>query len=176
MVSALIDDERRLQYQSGHYFQTDYYLSITWKPEQRVASTLRRFALTKADTVSGLGFEEEIQQFTKTVSEFIGYLERVLCIHPLEGNELTSFLHHCITGHKHRLAKPSVGCFLDSYLASEDFIGGFAPQMGKKHIAVLALDDLPAYSYPCLLDCLSYFPMEYRWSNRFICLDGPTAK
>jgi len=176
VVSALIDDERRLQYQSGYYFQTEHYLSITWKPEQMVASKLRQFALTSAEHTSHIGFEEELQKFNKTVNEFVGYLERVLRVRPLSGSELTTFLHQCITGHRHRLAQPSLGCFLDSYLASEDFIGGFAPKMGKKHIAVLAIDDLPVYSYPCILDALSYFPIEYRWSNRFVCLDPQTSK
>ena len=182
IVSALIDDERRLQYQSGHYFKTQYILSITWKPEQLVASKLRRFALTHADyksprsPVSRVCFEKELQYFNKKLSAFIGYLKRVLHVRPLSGNELTSFLHQCITGHAHQLAKPSIGCFLDSYLASEDFTGGFFPKMGKKHIAVLAIDDLPAYSYPCILDVLSYLPIDYRWSNRVVCLEPQTAK
>lgn len=179
VVSALIDDERRLQYQEGRYFKTIYYLSITWKPEQLMASKLRRFAIDNRDAERNdkKGLEVELEQFDKTVKEFVGYLKRSLIrIEPLSGNQLTTFLYQSITGHSHSLAQSYVGSFLDCYLAAEDFIGGFEPKIGKKYIKLLALDDLPAYSYPSILDELSYFPIEYRWSSRLVCLDKLTAR
>ncbi len=179
VVSALIDDERRLQYQEGHYFTTTHYLSITWKPEQLMASRLRRFAMEGAamrpDSASRLG--EELRQFNKTVGEWLGYLKRsLLRIEPLSGDDLTTFLYQSITGQKQRLATPYVGAFLDCYLSGEDFVAGYQPKIGKKFIKVLSLDDLPTESYPSILDSLSYFPLEYRWSSRFIGLDRRTAK
>src|SRR5262249_52032838 len=104
VVSALIDDERRWQYQSDRYFETSFILSITWKPTELMASKLRQFALTESERASSPSFEEERREFNQRVGEFIGYLQRVLIIRPLVGSELTTFLHQCITGHRHRLA------------------------------------------------------------------------
>lgn len=176
IVSALIDDERRMQYQDSTYFKTTYYLSITYKPASAMQSKLKRFALGNKKSTQNQDLEDDIIAFDKKVGEFINYLSRSLInISPLKDNELTSFLHYCITGKTHKLAKPNQGCFLDTYLASEDFIGGYSPKIGKQHIKVLALDDLPAHSHPNILKALQYFPIEYRWSSRFIPLDKNTA-
>jgi len=175
VVSALIDDERRLQYQGAHYFKTTYYLSITWRPEQRIESKLRRFALDE-HTTSSSGFDELLHRFNKVLQEFTGFLQRSLVVlSPLVNHELTTYLHYCITGNHRKLSRPNIGTFLDCYLA-EPFQGGLSPMIGAQSIKVLSIDDLPAYSAPCILDDLSYLPIEYRWSNRFICLDRPSAK
>lgn len=176
IVSALIDDERRQQYQDSAYFKTTYYLSVTYKPVSALQSKLKRFALgnKKASTTDAL--TEDLEQFDKKIGEFINYLKRALIsVSALTGNELTTFLHFCLTGKTHQLAKPDQGCFLDTYLSSEDFMGGYNPMIGKQHIKVLALDDLPSYSYPNILKAMQYFPIEYRWCSRFIPLDKNTA-
>lgn len=175
VISALIDDERRMQYQGEFYFKTTHYLTITWKPEQFIESKLRYFAIEGQDKQTS-GFEEQLKQFDKTLQQFTGFLKRSLVsLSPLIDNELVSYLHYCITGYSYQLAKPKTGTFLDCYVA-EAFQGGFEPRIAGKYIKVLAIDDLPSYSYPCILEALSYFPIEYRWTNRFICLDRLTAR
>lgn len=175
IVSALIDDERRLQYQGQCYFKTTHYLTITWKPEQLIASKLRYFAI-EGDIKRESGFDMQLKQFDKVIQEFTGFFKRSLvALSPLVDHELVSYLRYCITGDSPPLATPKAGAFLDAYIA-EAFQGGFEPKIAGKHIKVLAIDDLPSYSYPCILESLSYFPIEYRWSSRFICLDRLTAK
>ena len=175
VVSALIDDERRWQYQGQCYFKTTHYLTITWKPEQLIASKLRYFAI-EGDIKRESGLDTKLKQFDKIIQEFTGFLKRSLVsLSPLINHELVSYLHYCITGNSDQLAAPKTGTFLDVYVA-ETFQGGFEPKIAGKTIKVLAIDDLPSYSYPCILEALSYFPIEYRWSSRFICLDKLTAK
>lgn len=175
VVSALIDDERRLQYQGQCYFKTTHYLTLTWKPEQLIESKLRYFAI-EGDVKQESGFEAQLKQFDKTIQEFTGFLKRSLVsLSPLLNNELVTYLHYCITGDSYGLAAPKTGTFLDAYIA-EAFQGGFEPKIAGNYIKVLAIDDLPSYSYPCILEALSYFPIEYRWTSRFICLDRLTAK
>lgn len=176
IVSALIDDERRSQYQDDAYFKTMHYLSVTYKPESHMQSNLKKFAVRNEDQLLHSDFDKTLEQFNKKISEFINYLKRALInIHPLKDDELTTFLDFCISGHTNALLKPRFGTFLDTYLSSEDFIGGFAPKIGKQFIKVLALDDLPSVSSPALLKSLQYFPITYRWSSRFISLDKMTA-
>lgn len=173
IVSALIDDERRLQFSQGEYFVTEQILSVTWKPDKLMPAKLRQFALTKDQ--QGEGIEKNSQLFKKKVAEFTGYLSRSARITPLNSDESISFLYQCITGGVHTLAAPFVGSFLDSYLSSESFTGGLNPKLGDKFIKVLAINDLPAHSYPCILDSLNVLPASYRWSSRFICLNPSTA-
>ena len=174
MVSALIDDERRSQYRNNHYFQTTYYLSVTWRPENKLASVLKKFTLNADDTKSSI--LDTLEHFNKQLASYTQFLKRsLLSLKPLDSSEVTSYLHHCISGINQSLNTPSIGCFLDCYLASEDFTGGFSPKIGNKFIKALAIDGLPAESFPCLLDQLSYIPLSYRWSNRFICLEHQTA-
>ncbi|OGT50855.1 MAG: hypothetical protein A3F17_09315 [Gammaproteobacteria bacterium RIFCSPHIGHO2_12_FULL_41_15] len=172
VVSAIIDDECSLQ--SEHYFQSTYYLSITWKPSDLIASPLRKFILN-VDTPS-THLEKTITDFKSKVGEFTGFLSRSIQLQILHSDELVSFLHSCITGSEHGLISPYQGAFLDTYLSSQDFIGGLSPQMGGQHLKLLVIDDLPSHSYPCILNLLATFPVCYRWSSRFIPLDVLTAQ
>lgn len=172
VASALIDDERRLQYQSARYFQTTYYLSLTWKPGSEVRSKLARFTRNTPPAQKSLPLSDDVHHFTTKANEFVGYLQRSLVfIRPLTDAQLTSFLYQCVSGTSQRLAKPDHRGFLNHYLAHDDFIGGYQPKIGQQEIHVLALDDLPSFSYPNLLECLSYFPLTYRWSSRFFCCE-----
>lgn len=173
IVSALIDDERSLQFQSGDYFKSCYYFSITWKPAEVVSSKARKFILSNQS--KDKGFERHLDEFNSKVNEFIGLLSRSNRIDALESSALISLLNRCITGKPHDLVGPYQGAFLDAYLSHQDFMGGFSLKMGDQFIKVLAIDDLPSHSYPCILDLLTTFPVEYRWSSRFIPLDSLTA-
>ncbi len=176
IVSALIDDERRNQYQQDAYFKTTHYLSITWKPQNHLQSGLQKFALQADGEKVDLDYQKILNQFDQKVQEYLNYLKRALIsVSPLNEDELTSFLYFCVGAYSRKLKKPVMGSFLDAYLSGDDFIGGLEPKIGNKYIKVLALDDLPSYSNPALLKSLQYFPVTYRWSSRFIPLDKTTA-
>lgn len=177
MVSALIDDERRQQFHHEQYFQTHSYVSITWKQESLVQRKFRRFVIDDVGEEKASDFSQQLLSFNQKVQEWMGFLQRsLLKVEVLSGDSLTSFLHHCISGKNSGLKAAQTGAFLDAYLSNEDFIAGFEPKMGTKHIKILALDDLPTISFPGILEALSYFPMSYRWSSRFIPLDKMTSK
>ncbi|OGO93652.1 MAG: hypothetical protein A3F10_06955 [Coxiella sp. RIFCSPHIGHO2_12_FULL_42_15] len=140
IVSAIIDDEHILQFQSGQYLKSQYYLSITWKPVDLVSKHARKFILNTEKNDTDL--EKTIQQFETKVSEFIGFLSRSVKIDLLKSSDLISFLHQCISGLEHKLVSPYPGAFLDTYLSSQDFIGGLSPEMAGQHIKMLAIDDV----------------------------------
>ena len=174
-VSALIDDERRWQYGNHHYFKSTYYLSLTWKPDIKLKSALKRFAWNSAEHGSLLDTHDRMKPFNTAVEQVVGYLSKAVDIAPLQGDELTTFLYQAITGSDQRLCQPYLGAFLDGYLSNEDFMAGYQPKIGSRYIKVLAIDDVPPASHPCLLNVLSCFPLSYRWSSRFLPLDRTTA-
>lgn len=176
-VSNLINKERYKQYQKGEYYDTVYRLSLSWKPTSQTVHRLKSFTLNDSNKVENQYLNSILEQFEKKGNEFIDYLKKsVGRIEALADTDLLSFLHHCITGEAKSLAKLNMGSFLDTYLATEDFLGGFAPMIGKNKIAALTLDELPSYSYPCILSEINQLPFEYRWSTRYIALDNMTAR
>ena len=59
---------------------------------------------------------------------------------------------------------PEIPCYLNELLASEDFYGGIEPQIGRKHICVIAIDGFPKMSSSGILRELDSLPIEYRWN------------
>ena len=66
-------------------------------------------------------------------------------------DRLLRYLRRCISGHDHPFALPEIPCYLNEVLACEDFHGGIEPQIGRKHLSVIALDGFPKMSSPGIL-------------------------
>ncbi|MCH9770127.1 MAG: DUF87 domain-containing protein [Gammaproteobacteria bacterium] len=204
LVSALMDDERRLAVKDHTYFKTVTVLSVTCKPPASLAPALKQFAFTDmtevkdnnshanlaalcdarvtADWLRTLPtlpreFAGFFELFYQRVDEYVGFLARALVeIKPLEGDVLATFLHQCLSGQFTKLVAPYRGAFLDAYLVGDDFIGGLTPKLGQRFIKALAIDDLPSESYPIILNRLSALPLAYRWSNRLVPLEPLTTQ
>ncbi len=86
------------------------------------------------------------------------------------------YLRRCIVGHDHSFALPEIPCYLNELLACEDFQGGVEPQIGQKHIRVIAVDGFPKLSAPGILRKLDSLPIEYRWNTRAILIDPEEAR
>ena len=69
-----------------------------------------------------------------------------------------------------------LGLVVGHTLASQDLRAGIEPQIGRKHIRVLALEGFPKASFPGILGEIDSLPMEYRWSTRAILLDPEEAR
>ena len=183
-TTRLIDDVRRQSHQgekSG--FTSHYALTLTWFPEvDRVSKTsdmfvegrargtaarnLERFNAGIRDVASRLSGVVKIRRMVDTVDENTGAVE----------SELLSFFDYCITGNQRKFVMSEVPMYLDAVLGRHDFVTGFEPSVGKKHVAALAIDGFPGSSFPGILDFLSRLPVQYRWSNRFIFMDPGQAE
>ena len=81
-----------------------------------------------------------------------------------------------MSGNDHPFFLPEIPCYLNELLASEDFYGGIEPQIGRKHIRVIAIDGFPKMSSPGILRELDSLPIEYRWNTRAILIDSEEAR
>jgi type IV secretion system protein VirB4 len=95
---------------------------------------------------------------------------------PQVHDRLLRYFRRCITGEDYPFALPDIPVYLNELLASEDFCGGIEPQIGRRHIRVLAIDGFPKASCPGILGEIDALPMEYRWSTRAILLDPEEAR
>jgi type IV secretion system protein VirB4 len=66
--------------------------------------------------------------------------------------------------------------YLNDMLATEDFVGGLTPRIGRKHLRVVAIDGFPKASVPGILAALDTLPIEYRWNTRAILMDPEEAR
>lgn len=184
-VTQLIDDERRAFFNGTgqRCFNTSSVLSVTYKPNVTAAKMAGK-TQTGNETASMSAFERELVRFRQTLEEIEDALSAVLRMerlaeytaHYANGEEFTqsdllSHLQQCVSGELHPVRVPDRPMYMDALLASEDLVGGLAPRLGEKYLAVVSIDGLPQKSYPAMLRELDGLPVEYRFSSRFLCLD-----
>ncbi|MEI6056854.1 MAG: hypothetical protein WCR55_12450, partial [Lentisphaerota bacterium] len=177
IVSKLIDDERRVQYESENlHYDTITYLTISRVPIASLNKAVKKFAYEQDEEIKEETLDEYINKFEIALSSIIDTFAGVFDIKRLQGEEILKFLHYCISGMSEYIAMASIPIYMDAYLANNDFISGIEPLIGNKHIKVLDFQDFPTCSYPTILEILNTLPIEYRWSTRFVPLDADTAR
>src|SRR5262249_45156575 len=91
-------------------------------------------------------------------------------------DELLRYVHRCVSWKDHLIRRPDFPVYLSDLLATEDFVGGLTPRIGKKHLRVVAIDGFPKASIPGILAALDTLPISYRWNTRAILLDPEEAR
>lgn len=169
-----IQQQRQQQLEDKQYFSNTYVLTLSYKNNTAVAHKLHKFALHKQQNHE---LDLLLHEFNTTSEQFIQYLQRtVIDAQVLRGQQLISFIYNCIYGSNRQLAMPYEHALLSCYLSDAHFIGGLQPQINNNYIATIAINDLPTYSYPLILNELSYLPINYRFHSRFVCLNENTAQ
>ena len=187
-VSALMDVERLQQFSSeGSHFETEYFLTLTYQPPRLREEKVKGFVFDERDGVVGAG-GKALEHFRQRVASFEDVLASLVHVDRLNAervkdvagfwsvqDQLLGYVHRCITALDHPLELPEIPTCLADVLATQDFVGGAEPRIGKKHIRVVAIDGFPRASHPGILRALDALPMEYRWSTRAIMLDPQEA-
>ena len=174
-VSRMIDEERRLQYQSeGAHYESTYFMIITYKPATDIQNKFRKLFITGQDKTE-LGWEKVLLLFEEKISLIENSLSRFLILERLNSNAMLTHLHTCITALNIPLRMPKIPVYLDTVLGTQDFIGGLYPKIGKYHIRTIGCTGFPLEIGPGFLRIMERLPLSLRWSNRFILLDPVTA-
>ena len=93
----------------------------------------------------------------------------------LDDGETLTYLHACVSTHRHRVRVPETPVYLDALLADKPLTGGLEPRLGSSHLRVLTITGFPTATTPGLLDELNRLAFPYRWSTRAILLDKTDA-
>ena len=174
-LSQRLHTEKCSQQREQPYYQTRTVLSLTYKPPAKKGGLLGPLfgASQSLDNLS-IHPANRLDEFKEKVRQVRHYLSRaVRCITPLHDDDLVTFLAQCLHGPNQ--CSRFQGALLDATLATADFRCGFTPRLGEHHLALLAIDGLPAQSHPGLLRTLQAFHIDYRWSSRWICLSRRSA-
>ena len=188
-TTALIDEERRLQYQSeGAHYDTEYIMCVTYLPP---ADRNDKFTamLVEGEREDDDSATRARRTFRSVLAEIEDNLSHSLRFRRLgerrepdgQGGEIVyddflAYLTLCVTANDHPVRQPKVPMYLDALLGGVDLYGGLKPRVGGKHIRAIAITGFPNESYPGILNGLNRLAMPYRWSNRFIFLDPPLAR
>jgi type IV secretion system protein VirB4 len=188
-ITALIDEERRQQFSAeGAHFESEYLLTLTYllpaQSEERVkgwmfdgVSEVKPAAARALDYFRGrvdafadvFGSLFQVERLAAhQITDSFGY--------ELVHDDLLRYVHRCVTAVDHPIARPLIPTYLHDLLATEDFVGGMAPQVGPKRLKIVAIDGFPRLSSPGILDALDNLPIEYRWHTRAILLDPEEAR
>ena len=173
-VSAMLDREREVQYSAeGQHFETTCVLTIIYRPPADVQTKIAALFLSGAP--KQVDWRRQLEWFKQRLREFADAIGSVWRLTPLEMPGLLCHLATCIIGRRCEIAAPRPPIFLDAVLGNQDFIAGFKPRIGGRHIRVVALSGFPPFSYAEMAAFLSELPICYRYSVRGIPVGPRTA-
>lgn len=190
-VCAAIDEERRRHFEKlGNMYEGYFVLTVTYMPPLRVEKKLAEMMFDD-DQVPPNHREQTMQlidHFEHECTVIESRLSGVLRLQRLkasavvteEGTELMHcdllrWLQFCVTGINQPVVLPKRPIYLDAILANQEVYTGVIPKIGRKFVQVISIDGFPMESYPGILGALAEQAVEYRWSSRFIFLDGYEA-
>nr|WP_172691242.1 conjugal transfer protein TrbE [Agrobacterium radiobacter]ASK48971.1 conjugal transfer protein TrbE [Agrobacterium radiobacter] len=189
-VTRAIDAERRSHFEreSGH-FESRHALILTWRPPEPRRSGLARYVYSDTASRSATYADSALESFRTSIREVEQYLANVVSIRRMvtseteerggfrmaRYDELFQFIRFCITGENHPVRLPDIPMYLD-WLVTAELQHGLTPLLENRFLGVVAIDGLPAESWPGILNSLDLMPLTYRWSSRFVFLDAEEAR
>lgn len=189
-VTRAIDAERRAHFQKerGH-FESRHAMILTWRPPEPRRSGLTRYVYSDATSRSATYADKALDSFRTSIREIEQYLANVVSIRRMmtretqersgfrvaRYDELFQFIRFCITGENHPVRLPEIPMYLD-WLVTAELQHGLTPLVENRFLGVVAIDGLPAESWPGILNALDLMPLTYRWSSRFVFLDAEEAR
>lgn len=177
-VSGLVDAERRAAFESaGAHFESRFHLTLLWLPPVDQVDRARRLLLDQNDAPAGRDWRDALRLFVAETDRALDLLGQMMAeVSALDDTETLTFLHRHISDRDHPVVAPDTPIYLDALLADTPFQGGMEPMLGTQHVRTVTLRGLPNSSKPGILDALNQQAFAYRWSTRFLPLDGPDAQ
>jgi len=189
-VTRAIDAERRTHFrrEQGH-FESRHAVILTHRPLESKKTGLSKYFYSDEESRKKTYADTVLFIFRNAIRETEQYLASTLSIRRMETRETTErggervvrydelmqFIRFCITGENHPVRLPDVPMYLD-WLATAELQHGLTPKVENRFLGVVAIDGLPAESWPGILGSLDLMPLTYRWSTRFIFLDAEEAR
>ena len=170
----LIDDERKSKFQSGTYFESEYYLTLTYLTPVDTEKKLKNFFIEEEKTAENI--DKSLENFKKEFKEIKGlFKDLFLEVQELSKEETYEYLHSCVSIKNYKIIVPEVPMYISNYLCDSDMVGGLKPKLGNKHMRCISLQGFPNFTVPCMFDELNRLGFEYRWVTRFMFLSKQEA-
>ena len=169
-VTRGMDAERCRLFSSGMYFESHFYATLLFLPPRDRQEQLKEFIvegrerkITKAEDVLETFGEELYKLFAMCRSLGIDAAF-------LDEDALLTYLHSIISDRPRALKYPKTPFLLDQYLYDTPFYGGLEPQLGRKHMRIIAPISYGKESVFGLFDEFHRLDFSYRWVTRAYCM------
>ena len=170
----LIDNERKEKFESGNYFESEYYLTLTYLTPIDAEKKIKKFFVDEVEFSKKL--DKSLETFKKEFKEIRGLFEELfLEVEDLTAEETYTYLHSCVSSKNQKVIVPEVPMYIANYLCDCDLVGGLKPILGDKHFRCISLQGFPNFTIPCMFDELNRLGIEYRWVTRFMFLSKNEA-
>jgi type IV secretion/conjugal transfer VirB4 family ATPase len=190
-VTTAIDEERRQLFERmGTMYEGYFVLALTYFPPMLVQ---RKFVELMFDDDAEpqdhrARTKNLIETFKRDCLNIESRLSSAVKLERLGGRRIVAengqevthddflrWLQFCVTGINHPVQLPSNPMYLDLLLGGQEMWSGVVPRIGKKFVQLVAIEGFPSESCPGILSALAELSCEYRWSTRFIFMDGHEA-
>lgn len=180
-VGWLVDEERRGHHQAqGAHFDSSYYATFTWLAPMESAKTTEALFINDPNRVqqnASYDAGRDLAHFMRVVTDLIGIMESCFAVvHALTDDETITYLHACVSTHRHPMVAPPIPMYLDALLTDDVLQTGEIAVLGNRFLMTASINGFPDEGLPGILDALNHLDVEYRWATRFICLDKADAE
>ena len=175
-VSLMVEAERKENFSDlGESYENKYFLTLQFLPPTKTTSKLTSF-LFKEEQVNE-DYHKSLNLFVSATQRFGDILQDIMYESEfLDDHETLTYLHSIISPKQHRVVRPVVPMYLDTFLPDTPLLGGIAPRLGDYHLKTITILGFPASTTPAILDQLNQLSLGYRFVTRFIPLDKSDAE
>ena len=182
IATKCFEYERTALFNSGEHFDSKYYITINYLPEQELISKVGNVLVNKKNNTkedkkntndTGYIAKEHIEFFKAEINNFFELIKNSFTeAKYLTESEMLSYYHTCVSDTDQKVNYvPDGNFFIDSFLSDCEVVGGIEPEIGENHIRIIAILQFPGESFPGMLDALNRTNVEYRWNTRYMALD-----
>jgi type IV secretory pathway VirB4 component len=176
---AFLDAIRRSHVVEGVMQDTEYSLTICWKPQDLRATTwYERFFETKGQGHTLPTTDaRHLGLFTHNLQTIRESLARILPLATLlDGDALCTYLHHCISWARYPVATPELPFALGRQLADTGLLHAYTPQLGTQFLRPLTIQSWPRQLGAVVPRALATLPFPYRFTVKWLALDTTDAR
>lgn len=168
LLLQMIDKVREDKYNSGTFYVTEYYLTITWLPPVDLINKIQD-KLILDETQETKALNNYLKEYKALTKEFIFLIKNYFIkIESLDDDETITYLHSCFSKNYKLKAPSKKGIFLDSFISDIEIIDGIPPKVGDDYLGVISLLNLPTESYFSMMSEIEELGIEFRAISRFI--------
>ena len=171
LILQKIEDIREKKYNSGKYYESEYYLTFVWLPPNDRVSTLKdKFIQEEKEEKDENKYLEE---FKEQVKEYVNLIKNEFSeISELNDQETLTYLHSTFSQYDKQTVVPlRSDILLDSYISDTPIVDGFRPKVGDNYIGAISILAFAGESFPGMFNEISKAGVECRWTSRFIFYD-----
>jgi type IV secretion/conjugal transfer VirB4 family ATPase len=176
---AFVDAARRAQVAEAQYQETDYYLTVCWKPQDvRDAKWYGSF-FERGGSATALASTDarHLDLFTHSLHTFCDALARILPAATLcDGPALCTYLHRCISWERYPVAVPEIPLYFGRQLADTGFLHAYTPMLGEQYLRPITIASWPRHLGMAVPRALATLPFPYRFAVKWLALDAPDAR